>query len=87
MAKQADAYKSGMRGDEKPKRGALRSVRIDEADGGYTVECTYEPVRGTKKDPMGFYDPPKPKVFEKLDDALSWTREAFAGNRQPKDKK
>lgn len=87
MAKTTDVYKSGMRGDEKSKRGALRSVRIEVADGGFTVECDYEPARNGKSQGFEIYRAPKPKVFEKLDDVLSWVRETLNGKGEEKEKK
>lgn len=58
MAKR-DAYESGMRGKEKPKKSKVRGVSIDKADNGHIVRVNHE---YTGADFPG--DMPKEKLFE-----------------------
>lgn len=73
----SDAYDSGMRGREKPKRGEIEQVLIKPAENGFVVDCMYagRPSRhGTPAD----FEPPKASVFPSLDEALDHARKELS---------
>jgi hypothetical protein len=76
MAESHDkAYKT-MRG-EKPE-GRLESVRIEPADGGFVVNCSYRPPKSkSSKGECGPVcgEPHKPKVFESKENLLKFLSE------------
>lgn len=71
----SDVYKSGMRGDSQAKQGPLRSVRIEVAENGFLLHCSYDT---RDKNGSMVYDDPKPRVFEKLEDALAAAKKELA---------
>lgn len=78
----SDAYKSGMRGNEKPRRGQLRVLRIELGDGGATVTHEHDDAKGKNGLIWGSGQVPEKKVFGEMDDLLAHVKkhaaEAFA---------
>lgn len=61
-----------------PRKGTLRSVNIEIADGGVTVNCRYDMTSMQMYD--GPYDREKPKVFTDIKKAMEYVeKEAAAG--------
>ncbi len=72
------AYKSGMRGSEKPRRGKLKEVRVVIADNGYMVHHHHEDAKDSKGHPIFMSgDSKQPKVFEDIEGLLDHLKEAL----------
>lgn len=71
----SDAYDSGMRGREKPKRGEIEEVSIKPAKNGYVVRCVYGFGSGA---PIPIDESRKPSVFASLDEALEHARQELS---------
>lgn len=85
MSKEADAYSSGMRGGEKPKKGEVTEVRIRPAANGFTVHVNRHEVYGRGIPMWGLED--KPTVHESVESAMSRVREHLESSGKGKVKK
>lgn len=73
------AYASGMRGGEKPAAGRLDTLRIEVAQNGWTLSCSYAPKK--KGGEVAYVAPGKPRVFGDLDELLDAVRAELEGKK------
>lgn len=55
------------------KEGELRSIRIEIAENGYTVECNHAPAKSDRNGPS-FYQESKEYVFESPEKVLAYVK-------------
>lgn len=61
--------------------GKLRSIRIEVAANGYTVNCDHEP-EPSKKDTPCCGPSEKPSVFESTDSVLAYVKQQLNGGQK-----